>query len=352
MEITRESIFVSTLRGVCKIFFSVVAFFLALFFITTIYSIFSPSYVPEEKTKLTILPNLDGKEQLVSLDTPAILRINIDGIIGEPQKLDSQVIENILIDSQRGLLQKSRIKAILLHINTPGGTVIDSDNIYRMLKEHKETHKIPIYAYIDGLCASGGMYVASAADKTYASPSSIIGSVGVVFGPFFNFTDAMNKIGVQSKTLTQGLDKDMFNPFRPWKADEDSSIQTTMVFFYKRFVDIVTSARPRLDKQKLVDEYGAKIYDGPQAQSYGYIDQADAEYKTALRDLMAQAGVDPQKPYQVIQLAPKHNFLEALINGVSPLFTGKVEHTLNLAENKPAFLRDQFSYLFDPGVHE
>lgn len=347
MEFARESIFVSSLRSFCKVFFSVIGLCVSLFLVMTIYSLFYSPYVPEETTSMTILPDLEGKQDVVSMSAPAVLRININGVIGMPDKLTGDTVQNILLDSRKGLLHGNRVKGILLYVDTPGGTVTDSDTIYRALKEYKAKYQVPIYAYIDGMCASGGMYVTSAADKTFASPPSVVGSVGVIYGPLFNFSDAMAKIGIQSKTITEGLDKDSLNPFRPWKPDEDASFKTVMAFLYHRFVDIVTEARPRMDKEKLVDQYGAKIFDGPEAQKLGYIDIADSDYKSALLALLQEAKIDPSKPYQVVELDPKINFLDNLAK--SSLIGGKIEHILNVGEKIPTQLRDQFNYLYAPG---
>lgn len=349
MEIAHESVFVSAIRSLCKTFFSLIGIFLALFVAFFLYSIFSSPYEPELKTEFAILPDLNSDLAVRPFNSPVILRININGVIGEPL-LDTKAVENILIDSRRGILQNNRVKAILLHLNTPGGTVTDSDNIYRMLKTYKETYKTPIFAYVDGLCASGGMYVSSAADRIYASPPSIVGSVGVIFGPFFNVYEALNKIGVQSKTLTEGLDKDAMNPLRPWKPDEEASFQAIMAANYHRFVEIVTAAHPRLDPDKLTHEYGAKVFDGAKAQELGYIEIANAEYKTALKDLMAEANIDPSHPYQVVELAPRRDLSHLFMGSKSPLFTGKIEHELNWGDKRSSSTRDQFAYLYTPGV--
>jgi len=331
MEIANESIFVSSIRSFCKVFFACVGLFFAFFVAMIIYSIFSSPYSPVDKTTLNVLPNLDGETEMVSFSSPVILRINIDGVIGVPHVLDTTTVENILLDSRSGILGKDRVKAVLLHLNTPGGGVVDSDNIYRMLKAYKEKYKLPIYAY---------------ADKLYASPPSIIGSVGVVSGPYFNFVDAMGKVGVQSKTLTQGIDKDTMNPFRTWTQNEGVDLQILMASTYQRFVDIVTLAHPRLDRDKLVNEYGAQVFDGQTAQKYGYIDVADAEMNMALADLMAAANIDSKKPYQVVELAPKAHWLSSLNNQFG-LLGGKVEHTFNLGNKCASLPHEPCAYYYD-----
>lgn len=349
MEIQRESIFISALRSFSKMFFAVCGIFLAFMVMSIVYSSVSSPMVIETKTKIKYLPDAEGNRDLAPLDAPVILQLNIHGVIGEPKTLDAEIVQNILVESRTDLLKNDRVKGILLHMNTPGGTVVDSDSIYRMLKEYKARYKVPIFAYVDGLCASGGMYISSAADQVFASPPSIIGSVGVIIGPFFNVVEALSKIGIKSETITEGLDKDMMSPFRPWKENEDASLRAVTSYFYQRFVDIVTAARPRLDRTKLVQEYGAKVFDPVQAQIYGYIDEANSSRSQTLLALLKAAQVDPSKPYQVVSLEPKNEWLTSLFNEkASPLFTGKIEHSIDTGSHK---IRDPIAYLYQPMGH-
>ncbi len=349
MEIARESIFVSSLRSFTRCFFAIFGIFLALLAISILYSIISPPKGFEEKTELNILPDLNGHREYLLSSSPALLRINIHGIIGE-LGMNAETIENILLNSHTAPLSGNRVKGILLHINTPGGTITDADNIYRMLKSYKETYKTPIYAYVDGMCASGGMYIASCADHIFASPPSVIGSIGVVIGPFFNVSKAMQSLGIESETLTQGIDKDMLNPFRTWRENEDASLRAILAFLYGQFVDIVTTNRPQVDRVKLIQEYGAQVFDGPKAAQIGYIDTPNATYSQALAALIEEAKIDPTKPYQVVELKPRHDWT-ALLSAQSPLFNGKVEHTHNLAGQKLRTTCDQFSYIYEPALN-
>ncbi len=164
MEIARESIFVSTLRTFCRMFFGVIAILIAFFLFSFLYSSMATSPLLVEKTTMEILPDANGKRVLAPLSSPAILQIPIHGVIGDPQKLNAEVFQNVLLDSRTGLLSHDRVKGILLHFNTPGGTVVDSDVIYRMLRDYKVKYNVPIFGYVEGLCASGGMYIASSAD--------------------------------------------------------------------------------------------------------------------------------------------------------------------------------------------
>lgn len=349
MEIQRESIFVSALRSFCKMFFAVCGIFLALIMMTLLYNAIgdASSSPTDAKTKVKYLPDANGNRE-TSSTSPVILQMNIHGVIGDPKSVDTKSTQNILLDSRTGDFKNDRVKGILLYMNTPGGTVVDSDNIYRMLKEYKVRYKVPVFAYVDGLCASGGMYISCAADQVFAGPASIIGSVGVIIGPFFNVYDALGKIGVISRAITEGLDKDMMSPFRPWKADEDSSLKAVTAYFYQQFVDIVAAAKPRMNKAKLINEYGAKVFDPMTAQELGYVDFADATRNTTLLALLKEAGVDPTKTYQVVELEPKSEWLSTLLNSKSPLFTGKIEHAIDTGASP---IRDQVAYLYQPMEH-
>lgn len=344
MEIQRESVFISALRTFCRVFFGIVAVFLAIFLISSLYTLLSSTTNIQEKTTITYLPDANGVRDGISLTSPVILQINIHGVIGEPKVLDTNTVQDILTDSRAGVLKGDRVKGILLHLNTPGGTVVDSDNIYRMLMDYKKRYKVPVYAYIDGLCASGGVYVSCAADQIYAGNSSIIGSVGVVIGPFLNIYETLNKIGVSSRTLTQGLDKDMMNPLRPWKEGEDDSLKAVTAYYYQQFVGLVSSSRPRMDKEKLINQYGAQIFDPVKAQEYGYVDFINSSRDETLLALLHAANLDASKPYLVVELETKSVWLSALTSQ-SPLFTGKVEHTLDLGQPK---IRDRVAYLYQP----
>lgn len=339
----RESIISSSLRAFLKMFFGLMGILVAFFVFAWIYSTSSVStpITIEEKTTLSILNDADGKREVLPSTTPVILEINLHGKIGDVKGTDAKVFQNILNDSRTGHLAGSRVKGILLNFNTPGGTVVDSEAIYEMLNVYKARYNIPVYAFVEGLCASGGMYIAAASDKIYAGPSSIIGSVGVVIGPFFNVYETMEKWGVHAKTITEGIDKDMLNPTRPWKDGEGTSIQAVTAFMYQRFVDVVTKARPRLDKSKLIEEYGARVFDCVTAEKLGYIDVAMSSRDTALKDLLIAAKVDGTKSYQVVNLAPKNAWLNEFVSSESPLFSGKIKHTLDTDK-----IREQACFLY------
>jgi signal peptide peptidase SppA len=348
MEFKSESIIASAIRTFCRSFAAIIGIMLGIVLVFFTLMMFSTPDIFPPKSSLVIAPDAMGSRDLLPQTTPVVLRLDITGVIGQGD-LSAAKIQNALLDSRDGLLAHNRVKAVLLYINTPGGAADDANVIYRTLLDYKEKYQVPIYAYVEGMCASGGMYIACAADKIFASPTSVIGSVGVILGPTFNFSGLMDRYGVQALTLTQGKDKDMLNPFRPWVPGEDVSIRNYMADIYQQFVSIVTQARPRLDKEKLINEYGAQIYVAKTAQTLGYIDVADTDYSTCVSELAKAAKFSENQAYQVMTIQPAHPFLADLAGGHLSLLTGKLTHTFQVGSINSE-LSGRILYLYQPGL--
>lgn len=343
-----ESIFKATMRR----FFVALATVLGVLIAFSLTSVFGTFLDKSDdltgiKRTLTaeIQPNANNVRKKLSSSSPVILQIRIDGIIGT-EALNREVLRQQLIESREAPFDDDRVKGIILTINSPGGTVTDSDAMYRALMTYKEQYKVPIYAHVDGLCASGGLCVACAADKIYATDSSIVGSVGVVGPPVFNVTDLLNKIGVESKTLIAGNGKDELNPFRPWKPDEGKNFQTVIDAFYDIFVNLVVTSRKNVDKEKLVADYGAGVFTAAKAYEIGFIDAASQSYNETLALLAEELGLKEDE-YQVLRLH-KENWFQNLFKSESALqlLTGKITHRLEIPGQLDPRLAHQFLYLY------
>lgn len=345
MQITRESIFVSTIRSFCTGFAVFLGILLAVVIGFIVIGFFNGPDLLPQKANVSIAQDANGDRQMLAPTAPAILRIDLHGVIGDTY-LRATDIENILLDSREDLLGHNRVKGVLLHLNTPGGDASDSAAIHRLILEYKAKYKVPVYAYVQDLCASGGMYIASACDKIFAAPWSLVGSVGVILSPHFNFSQAMDKWGIQAITLTEGKDKDTFNPYRPWKPDEASSFVPVMAALYDQFIDAVTQGRPRITKQQLIDTYGAQVFVAQTAMDYGYIDSATANYSDAVNALASAAGIREGEHYQVLLLSPPHNLLSDLLKPTNTLFQGKITHRFQIHPSLPDELCGKPLYLY------
>lgn len=347
MTLQRESIFFACIRSFCVVLFAVAGLGVAIILLAFLGSSLVGDTEVSRSYSVKILPNTEGKREVLGSKVPVILQLNIHGIIGL-DKLTAPKVRELLVESREGDLKDDRVKAILLSINSPGGTSSDSDAIYRAIKAYKERYKVPVIAHVDGLAASGGMYIACAADKILASDISLIGSVGVITSPFFNATELLEKVGVEALTIFAGKDKDMLNPFRPWTKNEGEPLHEVINTYYDTFVDVVTRNRPNLDREKLVNVYGANVYAAPEALDYGFIDMTGVGPTDALRMVVKEAQLEG-KDYRVVELDSRE-WLSELFQGKSPLLTGVVKHQMLLQPEWDSALMGRFLYLYRPQI--
>lgn len=295
----KESIIRSAIRSFFTSLSGCIGFFIALFAMI-LFLIMSSGI--DTKTTTKVIPNAEGVKGEIKMSSPVLLQIDIHDIIGLG-KMTAEAVHLQLFESQLKFKQ-GQIKGILLHMNTPGGGVTASNAIYEALLDYKKKYDIPIYAYVEGLCASGGMYIASAADFIYSNPISVIGSIGVIEGPFFNFSELLKKFDISSVTLTEGKNKDSFNPFRPWREGEGNTHQAIIKSMYDRFVHIIEKSRPNLNINQLRNEYGAQVFIAEKAKDLGYIDVCNSTYKEALKSLKMAARIGENESYHVVKLVP------------------------------------------------
>lgn len=342
----KDSIIQSALRAFLIALFTVIGGCLAILLIIFGMSAFntSTSTEPTKDFNIEVLANAEGKREAFS-NQPVILKININGIVGL-DKLDQHHISQMLIQSREGILKNNLVKGILLHIQTPGGTVTDADGIYRTLKAYKHQYNVPIYAFVDGMCASGGMYIAAAADRVLATDTSIIGSIGVIAPSVLNISQLLEKLGIQSLTLYAGKGKDGLNPLRPWHAGEENNYRELIDYYYNEFVNIMTANRPQLDKTKLIQEYGAKIFPAQQAKELGYIDESGVTLNEAISQLARQMSIEGPN-YRVVQMQ-KETWISEIFKTQLKALNGSIKHELQISPAYDPRLLGQFQYMFRP----
>lgn len=347
-----DSIFKSSIRA----FFVTLSVIFALLAAMLIFSLMYSSSEEKNKSKIKIdsdykpyiEPNALNIRKEMSSTTPVILEIPIIGPIGT-EKLNTSTIRQLLIESREGDLKDDRVVGILLHIDSPGGTVDDADGIYEAIMDYKQFYDVPVYAFLEGVCASGGMYIACAADKIYSRDSTLVGSIGVLISTLFNVSDVLKKVGVDTLTLTAGKNKDMLNPFRPWKEGEQGNLQDVVNAYYNKFVDIVVKNRPKVDRAALTEKYGAQIYLAEEAATIGLVDFPNSSRSKALAALVETLEIEDDK-YQVVTLHKKSWLLEFLSNEDNTLFRGHVHHHIDLGDVLPKELRGKFLYLYRPDL--
>ena len=218
-------------------------------------------------------------EEKVVLGTrgPKILMLDIDGVLSEEDEEGSLGFggRESAVARVREQLDRARedgeVRAVLLRIQSPGGTVTASDILYREILRFKEETKRPVVAQCMGLCASGGYYVAMAADRVLAHPTSVTGSIGVIFSGL-SLAGLMEKIGVEDQTLTSGPFKDAGSPLRRMTPAEHAQLQSVIDDLFAGFVEVVRRGRPALAAEAVTRLADGRIYSARQAKEAGLVD--------------------------------------------------------------------------------
>ena len=173
-----------------------------------------------------------GKEEHTAL-------VELEGVIAADEKASA---DNV-VTGLRDAFEDEKTKAVILRINSPGGSPVQSGDIHKEIRRLREKYPdIPLYAVVSDICASGGYYVASAADKIYVNESSVIGSIGVLMNGF-GFVDAMNELGVERRLLTAGEHKGILDPFSPLSEFDKAHADRLLKDLHKTFIAAVKEGR-------------------------------------------------------------------------------------------------------------
>ncbi len=221
-----------------------------------------------------------------------ILIVDVSGVISEEKKRSLGFREesspvDVFKESLRKAAGDKKIAALIVRINSPGGTVTASDIIHHELLEYKKKTGARVVACMMDVAASGGYYVATAADEIVAHPTSITGSVGVI-AMKFNVQTLFGKIGLETETIKSGDKKDMFSPFRPATPEEIKIVQTIIDQMNGRFIDVIVEGRKPLSREAVVKLADGRIYTAQQAldlkliDRVGYLDTAVDGIKKSL----------------------------------------------------------------------
>ncbi len=209
----------------------------------------------------------EGSDKVLLIDISGALTTSKDsGLFPEPSlpaRLKAELIK---------AEEDDHIKAIVLRINTPGGTVTCSDILYHELQEFKQKRKVPIITSIMDLGTSGGYYVAMASDYIFAHPSTITGSIGVIMLTL-NAQGLLEKVGIQPAAIVSGPKKSMGSPFRSMNEEERAIFQDAIDRLYARFLAVVEQGRPKLNTTQIRQLADGRIYTADIAKAEGLIDE-------------------------------------------------------------------------------
>jgi protease IV len=195
--------------------------------------------------------------------------VKVSDVITEMGKNGEDLVQN-LANKLKAAREDPNVKAVILEVNSPGGSVNASDLMWKEIKEFKKSGK-PLVAFFNGLAASGGYYISMPADKIVATPTTITGSIGVI-AQIPNFTKLLDKLGVEMITVKSGPRKDMLSPYRPMQEEDRKIMQELIDDSYSRFVRIVSEGR-KMKKQRVRVLADGRIYHARKALAVGLVDQ-------------------------------------------------------------------------------
>lgn len=228
---------------------------------------------------------------------PHTALIEVRGEIG----VDTEASAENLVAGLKSAFEDSAAQAVVLRINSPGGSPVQAGIVNDEIRRLKALHKKKVYAVVEETCASGAYYIAVAADEIYADKASVVGSIGVLMDSF-GFVDAMGKLGIERRLLTAGENKGLGDPFSPLTERHRAYLKAMLEQVHQQFIDTVKQGRGARLKET-PDTFSGLFWSGQQALNLGLIDHLGNLDHVAREVVKAET---------VIDYTPKENVAERL----------------------------------------
>ncbi len=285
--------------------------------------------------------------------------------LAAPPKIALIDVSGVIVDAQRpGLLtpgenpvarftealkraeEDSAVRAVIIRINSPGGTVTASDVMYREVLHFKQSTGKPVVISMADVAASGGYYIACAGDEIIANPTTVTGSIGVIIQTV-NVYEGLRRIGVRAEAITSGPNKKMGTPFEPMTEEHRQLLQGIVNDFYENFVDVVKRNRPTLSHDDLQWITDGRVITGRQAAAVGVVDRL-GDLRDAFEAAKARADLTTAR------LVKYHRPLEHVASpyALMPSAAGGSQVNLLQLNVSTAALGEQpgFLYMWDPAI--
>ena len=237
--------------------------------------------------------------------------VQMPGIIAIDEKSGAETV----IAGLESAFKHEETAGVILEINSPGGSPVQSAYIYDEIKRLRRKYEsIPLYVVVVDIAASGGYFVAAAADRIYVNKSSLVGSIGVRMDNF-GFVDLMQKLGIERRLLTAGENKGLFDPFLPEDAGQKAHLQQMLNEVHQHFIDSVKQGRgERLSQQE--DLFSGLIWTGEKAIELGLVDELGTT-KSVARDVI--------KAETVINFTPKSQLLDRIAERIGAVMAQQMQ---------------------------
>ena len=221
--------------------------------------------------------------------------VRVEGLIASSTEASAKNV----IEALRKAFKDEKTAGVIIEINSPGGSPVQAGEIYDEIRKLRQQYpKMPVHAVASDVCASGGYYIAAAAQKIHANRASIIGSIGVRMDSF-GFTDAMNKLGVERRAYTAGDSKDFLDPFKPVNPAEVQHLQGMLDAIHRQFIAAVKEGRG----ERLPDNpqlFSGLMWTGEQSVGLGLVDALGSSRSVAEEIIGEKTLVDYTKHSRLV----------------------------------------------------
>jgi len=278
------------------------------------WSVFFKLFLVAYVSVFTLVYMVDGWEGASIGGEKHTALVDISGVISA----DSQANADYIVSGLRAAFEDENTAGIILRINSPGGSPVQAgyvnDEIYRLRDEYPD---MPFYSVITDMCASGGYYIAAAADEIYADKASVVGSIGVIMSGF-GFVGTIEKLGVERRLLHAGENKGFLDPFSPLKSEEVEHVEILLAEIHQQFVDVVKKGRG----DKLINDekiFSGLIWTGEQSLELGLVDALGSPGYVA-REVI---GVE-----EIVDFTKRETFLDQFASKIGATFARSINSIL------------------------
>ena len=227
-----------------------------------------------------------GSRHVAMLDISGTLtNSNAGGLLAAGDNAVAKLAEGL-----RAAAGDAKVAAVILRVNTPGGTVTASDMMYQEIRRFRQQTGKPVIVLMMDLATSGGYYLACAADRIVAYPTTVTGSIGVIF-PTFTVKPALDRLGVRTDAIVSGPNKAAASPFETLEDDQRTILQDMVDDFYRRFVGVVREGRPTIRPETFGMITDGRVFTGRRALELGLVDEV-GDVHTAFAAAKSAAGLE------------------------------------------------------------
>lgn len=293
--------------------------------------------------------NVSGNMQEVVVSgqgTDKIVIIRVEGVIQKQEDTSPWAANGFSFDWVMQQIKQAQeddgVKAVILSVDSPGGSVVASDEIYRALKKLTVESGKPVVAVMGELAASGGYYISLAAEKIIANPNTLTGSIGVIFA-LPNYSKLADTIGYTEEVIASGALKDMGNPLKPMSDEARAAFRSLVDDTFNRFVDLVAKER-KLPRERVLEVATGQVFTGAQAKAHGLIDDFGG-MDEAVDAAKALAHLEEAQVIEYERKKTRSPLLDLLLSeaGATPFFT---QLKALLDERVPISTTPRLMYLF------